>query len=75
MAAAVAARWLVLSGMWEVKLEPTVMSYSTPFSACEKAGQWQPVPPPPSDAWMVKLAPASESYNNQVNECETCEMG
>ena len=31
----------LLSEMWEVKLEPNVVSYSAGISACEKGEQWQ----------------------------------
>ena len=43
--------------MWEAKLEPNVISYSTGISACEKGDQWQRALALLREMWEAKLVP------------------
>ena len=64
----------LLSEIWEVKLEPDVISYSAVISACEKGEQWQRALSLLSEMRGVKLAPNVISYSAGISACEKGEQ-
>ncbi|CAK0843427.1 unnamed protein product [Prorocentrum cordatum] len=58
--------------MWEVKLEPDVISYNAGTSACEKGEQWQRALALLSEMREAKLEPDVISYVAATCACERC---
>ncbi|CAK0894730.1 unnamed protein product [Prorocentrum cordatum] len=56
--------------MWEVKVEPDVISYSAGISACEKGEQWQRALALLREMRKAQLEPNTVSYNAGISACE-----
>ncbi|CAK0880072.1 unnamed protein product [Prorocentrum cordatum] len=67
-------RWqqalVLISEMWEAKMDPDVVSYSAGISACEKGGKWQWALALLGGMWLVQLEPdvQLQRRNQRVRE-------
>ncbi|CAK0897888.1 unnamed protein product, partial [Prorocentrum cordatum] len=59
----------LLSEMWQVKLEPDVISFSAGIGACAKGKQWQQALALLHEMREVKLEPGV-IYNSATSACE-----